>query len=812
MKKTLFKDTIIEIKKTFKRFVSIVLIVVLGVGFFCGVKGTSPDMKRNLSEYVKKQNTFDLEIISPLGLTDKDVYALKENKNLINITPSTSFDAIVETKENEVVFKIHTYLEDINKLVLVNGTYPKNKNEVVVEKSFLEKYHYNIGDKIVIKENDNNITIDDNQLTIVGIVKSPLYISKTRGSSKLGTGTIDYFMYINKDTLKAINYTEIFVNVKDTGSDYTYSKDYKKRVENVKREVEAIGKIQSLDRYEEIVEITKNPNVKKEEWYVLNIETNAGYVGYLQDTDRVANIGAVFPVVFFIVAALICLTSMTRMVDEQRGFIGTLKSIGYNGISISYKYLFYAFLATIIGSLIGMLIGFNFLPRVISDIYQMMYDLPTLIPSFNIHYALLGILIALLSTVGSTIYSCVKVLNQNCASLLRPEAPKPGKRVLLERINFIWKRLKFSQKVTVRNIFRYKKRFYMTIIGIAGCTALIVSGFGLKDSISGIIPAQYEDIFKYQFNVTLKTNDKEKIKEIDEKILDYDNIDKTLLINKEAIDIVSIDNNQEITLIVPTTNNINDFVHLSKELTDESITITAKLASLLNIEINDKIKIKNSSDQEIEVVVGNITENYVMHYVYMSKNLYETKFAKECSFNDIYVISDLTKEEEEKISKELLLNTNYISGVTFLEETKIVFDDIMGNMQIIANILVIAAGLLAFVVLYNLANVNISERIRELATIKVLGFYDKEVYKYVTREVSILTFIGISFGLFLGNILTSFIVKTCELDMLAFRVIISYQSYFYAIIITTLFTLIVNVFTYFMLKKIDMIESLKSVE
>lgn len=563
-------------------------------------------------------------------------------------------------------------------------------------------------------------------------------------------------------------------------------------------------------------------DIKRPDWYILTRNENAGYVSYMQDTDRIANIGKVFPIVFFVVAALISLTSMTRMVEEQRVQIGTLKAIGYNKIQIASKYIIYAILATLIGSLIGVTIGFNLLPKIIFNIYKMMYSLPDIEAEFNLYYTITGTGIAILCTVGATIYSCIKELISMPAVLMRPKAPKMGKRVLLENVKFIWSRMKFTQKVTARNIFRYKKRFLMTIIGVCGCTALIVAGFGLRDSVSYMIPSQYGKIFKYNLTVGLKDSiSREQIDKKLEEIVGYENIKEALKVKKQSVKIIKNDNNQDIQLVIPEDiNKFQDFIVLKPRkqedkliIQNDSIIITEKIANLLDIKKGDIIKIKDTDDAEFEVKVGDITENYLQHYIYMSQNLYEKLYGEKAKYNQLIInTNELTEAEEEILGKKILEDKNSISSVEFTSTAKDLFSDVMDNMNFVVWILIVSAGLLDFVVLYNLSNVNISERIRELASLKVLGFYDKEVYNYIAKETTILTIIGMILGLVSGYFLNFFIMQTCELDMFMFDKRVNLTSYIYGIVLTLLFSIIVNIVTYFALKKINMIESLKSVE
>lgn len=406
---------------------------------------------------------------------------------------------------------------------------------------------------------------------------------------------------------------------------------------------------------------------------------------------------------------------------------------------------------------------------------------------------------------------------------MRPKAPKPGKRVFLEKIPFIWSRLNFTKKVTARNIFRYKKRFLMTIIGVAGSTALIIAGFGLRDAISMMIPIQYGEIFKYDIQISLKDNLTQKqIEEIDSTILDKQEVENSMALLMQSIEIVKNDNQQSIQLIVPQkTENIEEFISLrdrkkpkdTYNLNENGVILTEKLAKMLDIKVGDTIIIKDVDKIENEVKVEAITENYLMHYIYMLPDLYNQLYKKEIKPNTIFSITkELDKEEQDLLGKQILEEGDSIAGITFTSFTTDIFKEVMDNLSLVVWVLIIAAGLLAFVVLYNLSNANISERIRELATIKVLGFHDKEVFEYVRKEITILTIIGMAFGILGGIFLTTFIIKTCELDMLMFNPKIKLVSYIYSLAITAVFACIVNLGTYFALKKINMIEALKSVE
>lgn len=780
--KKLLKETIVCMVKTSKRFISILVIVLLGVGFFAGIRAVAPDMKNTLDNYYEKTNMYDIFITSNYGIREKVEKKLEEK---YNVETGYSFDAIT-TKKEDYATKIISYNKEdkINTPKLIKGKMPEKVDEVVVDNDF--RSEIKIGDKITI---DSNL-INNKTVTVTGYVESPLYISTERDSTNLLSGTIDYYLYMNETNIISPVKTTAYINL--DAEESRFSKKYEDTVKKAKKDIR---------------KILQEEKVTGEEWYVLDIDSNTGFYQYEQDTERIDNVAKVFPLVFFIVAVLICLTTMTRMVEEERSQIGTLKSLGYKDSAIMFKYILYATLATIIGSIIGVVIGYRLLPELCFEMYKNMYRLGDIKLSYYASLTFQGMIIALLCTLGATIYTCRKTLKESPANLLRPVAPAAGKRVLLERIPIIWNHLSFSHKVTVRNVFRYKKRFLMTIIGIAGCTGLILAGFGLKDCIVKMVPHQYEEIFSYQAKIALN---EEKTNETINKIKENKKIKDILEVQEEAVTIDNKDTNQSVTLVIPK-EDPDGFIKLQDRKTNEhynlnnGIIITEKLANLLEVEENDVLKFTGTDKYEKKI--AHITENYLFHYIYLPKSEYQ-----EDEYNTVLVKTKNMTEKEEKEFASKLKEIPGVSSITFTSSTRHIFDDTMDNFAYVSLILIVSAGALAFVVLYNLSSVNISERRRELATIKVLGFYDKEVYQYINRENTILTLIGILLGLGIGNILTMYIIKTCEIDMLMFDPTIALASYIYAILITVAFAILVNVILYFSLKKIDMIESLKSVE
>lgn len=780
--KKLLKETIVCMVKTSKRFISILVIVLLGVGFFAGIRAVAPDMKNTLDDYYEKTNMYDIYIASNYGIREDIIDKLQKK---YDIEAVYNFDAIT-TKKEDYATKIISYDKNnqINTPKLVKGKMPEAIDEVVIDNNY--RNEIKIGDKLTI---DSEL-IKNNTVTVTGYVESPLYISAERDSTNLLSGIIDYYLYMNDDNIISPVKTAAYIKLNTDES--RFSKKYEEIVKTAKKDIK---------------KTLKEEKQTDEKWYVLDIDSNAGFYQYEQDTQRIDNVAKVFPLVFFIVAVLICLTTMTRMVEEERSQIGTLKALGYSDISIMFKYILYAALATIIGSMIGVAIGYRILPDLCFEMYKNMYRLGNIKLSYYSSLTFQGMMIALLCTLGATIYTCRKTLKESPANLLRPVAPPPGKRVLLERIKLVWNHLSFSYKVTVRNVFRYKKRFLMTIIGIAGCTGLILAGFGLKDCIVKMVPHQYEDIFSYQAKINLN---EEKTNETIDKIKENKQIKDILEVHEESITIDNKDTNQSVTLVIPK-DNPKEFIKLQDRKTEEQynltdgLIITEKLAKLLEVEENDILKFSGTDTYKEKV--AHITENYLFHYIYLPKSLY-----KQDEYNTVLIkTKNMTEKEEKELANELK-EIPGVSSITFTSSTRHVFDDTMDSFAYVSLILIVSAGALAFVVLYNLSSVNISERRRELATIKVLGFYDKEVYQYINRENTILTLIGILLGLGTGNILTMYIIKTCEIDMLMFDTTIAWPSYLYAILITMSFAILVNIILYFSLKKIDMIESLKSIE
>ncbi len=1115
-----------EIKKSFKRFLSLLVMSLLGVGVFVGIAMAAPCMMKSIDEYYDDSNYYDIRLISTLGFTDESASEIEKLDSISAVYLSNSKDVLMDLADNESVVKLISINDDVNQIEITSGRKPKLNDEIVVEEALLTDNNLEIGDYISIESDDS---FKETKLKIVGTVKSPLYItnattSSNRGNTSLGTGKINYYAYILNDNFNLDYYTDMYVTVKNAKEEITNSDSYielinqalkeidsvkekseqlrydeiyslyedeilkseqeglekldsaklelddakleldsgkqelvdakasldeaysslssnkalidafkteldsvKLELDNAKKQIEqAINDVndslssygityenllslssdlyddtitkpiiislipESLENYDDIInginetyelglddkiidfikgditydelinsipedsdnyeviisamselsyliendyfneseaveviidnlpsstpyyeEIislltiykdniddiktlfdsvekikeaqeayedglssyndklseyesaytlyisyyndyqsaltsyndglsTYNSNLNLynsnlEEYYnsralfekeisdaydsldelpectlyVYDRLDDSNYQEYINDSNSVANLAKVFPTIFFVVAILISLISTSRMVEDDRGEIGTLKSLGFSNKQIRKKYILYAFLACFIGCVIGCLLGFFLLPRYIFNIYKIIFDIPNFVMAYDFTYVIIGSLIAIVCICGTTILTIRKVVKEKPSELMRPKAPSKGKRVLLEKIPFIWNKLSFSNKVIVRNIFRDKKRVLMTIIGILGCTGLILAGFGIRDSIVNIPTYQYENVFDFDNMVYLSSDLSSD--EIDD-LFSYDKIKNTLntniisgTSNGYSINILTMEDDEDNSII--SLNDINTKEEL--DLEDNKVIITDKLADLANVKVNDTIIIEDANGTEYEFIVSGICENYVGHYVFMNKTTYENNIG-DYSTNVVFLKATDSKYENE--IARTLLNSDDVMTVVSTESTIKTVDDMLGSLDSVVVILIILSACLSFVVLYNLSYINISERKREIATLKVLGFTNKEVDNYINKETIILTIIGIAFGLLFGVFLTNIIINTVEIEAVRFIHHINVLSFIGAALITIVFTFMVTIITHYSLKKIDMIESLKSVE
>lgn len=1079
MPATYLKDIFREIKISLGRFLSILCIVAIGVAFFAGIKASAPDMKNSADTYFDKYNVQDIQVYSTIGLTKKDVAAIKKIKGVKSVQPSFSMDTLSQIDSTQMVIKVISYGIDqkMNKIRVVEGRMPERENECLVEASSATNKLYgtfHIGDTIKLQSGTDEAlskSLKHTKYKIVGTCYNPNYLSYEKGSSNIGSGTVNSFIYIQNTNVLKDYYTEVDVCVKGAKDLDCYSDEYfdvvdpvlkkikkisnkqidariqsyqseldekkqeandklkdaenqfndaqnkidsgfseiqsnelklqnskdqinqgwneyyanlqlldniptlqnaiaqieesekklpellsqKEQVENGLQQINAEGDLNTkrtliqnaidfidialkkLENYpdssdaetiriklnekkellqgqlslidqaiakkaeleailpqiqsgiEQIqagvakkaelqsqlnqllnaknelnnayvslingqaqyedgiskIEDAKNElnksieqltlskaefNIQKHDalrelsdaqleidkmegkWIVLDRNSHYSYRDYGACADRMDGIAKVFPVFFFLVAALVCMTTMTRMVDEQRNEMGTLKALGYSKLQIASKYIIYALIASILGSILGCSLGMYLFPTVIFNAWNTLYNIDQIKFLFQPGLILLASGSVTGITLLATLYSIYSELIEMPSQLMRPKAAKAGKKILLERISFIWKRLSFLQKVTARNIFRYKKRFFMTIIGIAGCSALLVAGFGINDSISDIVNQQYNVIYHYDATVSAKTSEiTSQIKSLKgvKDIYEEDHLAVTTKIeNKDISTTVHIISNDK---------KFKDFCTLfngNKEfdLDDSSVLISQKMATKLNKKAGDTIKIKDANNKVIKAKIKGVFTNYVGHHIYASESLYKS-WNTNAKTTHIYLIKSkkTTKKFERNLGNKIM-NIDSVQSVTFYSSLQKNFKDMIKSISYIVVVLVISAACLAFVVLYNLSNVNISERKREIATIKVLGFTRKEVDAYINRETILLTILGSLIGLGIGIGLHHLIMNLAEMDDIMFGRTINSISYVISFVMTIGFNAIINLCMHKKLNNIQMVESLKAVE
>ncbi len=892
-KRALWKDFFMEIKKTLNRFLSIFLIVALGVAFFAGLRATKPDMRLTADHYFDTNRLMDIRVLSTLGLTKDDVQAIADTTGVEVVEPVYSTHVVSDAGNKEFVLEVVSLTNNLNLYSLSQGRLPEQTDEILLDQHILDNSDLQIGDSIeVYSGSDKELTdtLKLNKYTIVGAGYTPYYLSFQRGNTDIGNGEVNGFMVTLPEAFNLEVYTSVYASVQGAKDLTVYTEAYDQQVEEVLTRVKGIATTRAQLRYDKLYqegnkqilqseqevaaakmkaetelqqamqslslaglsedeliisqeklkqeqeaasakfeEAEKNILEAKEElaklsvpkWYVLDRNSLESYVEYEQNSDRIGAIAGVFPAIFFLVAALISLTTMTRMVEEQRVQIGTLKALGYSKMSIAMKYMLYALLATLGGSLVGAAIGLKILPTVIITAYKILYrGIPEVITPFNIYYAALATVISVLTVGIATFMACYKELLDKPARLMRPVAPKSGKRVLMERIPILWRMLSFTWKATVRNLLRYKKRFFMTIFGIGGCMALMLVGFGIRDSIFVISTRQFSELMLYDAAVTVdNTAASSEVEALETEVRELDQIAASITVRNIAVDLIFEGSTKSVTMYVPQEGDkLTEFIvlrnridHSPNSLTDDGVILTEHMARMLGIKVGDTIGIKEG-DQEVTTKVTAITENYLMHYIYITPNLYQKLFHKEVQYNELFIkLADRGEDIEQQVMNQLL-KYPAASGVSYTKYFKTMLSNVLVSLNIVVIVLIVAAGALAFVVLYNLNNININERRRELATIKVLGFYSNETAAYVYRENIVLTLMGIIFGIFFGILLHQYVITTVEIDMTMFGRNINPSSFVYSTLLTLFFSAFVNFVMFFKLKKINMVESLKSIE
>ena len=829
------KNLLREIKRTFTKFLSIFAICALGVAFFAGIRATSPDMKEAGDRLYNTYNLSDISVISTSGLTADNIRDLESIEGIRAVRASLFVDAMArgtgEKEKNLRLYSMPIKLKseyaplidlipdygidtspeyEMNGVEIVSGRMPLNDTETALDYTLEGSLVKQLGDEITLTTSGGTV-----MLRVVGFIRSPMYISMfERGTSSIGNGTSDGFAYASGNAISSLGtklpvmsllntyYTRADIVISGKEGLSAYSDEYEALVNEVTDRIEDYASTQSGT------------------WYIQDRSGNPGYSDYSENTDRIAAVGDVFPLIFFIVAALVCLTTMTRMVEEQRIEMGTMKALGYGGWQIAMKYAVYAMSACISGGVVGAIIGFKLFPYVIMKAYSIMYYLGKLETPYRADIAFMAIAAMAVCTAAATFSACYASLKEVPATLMRPKAPKAGRRVLLEKIPFIWKKLSFTSKVTVRNLFRYKKRFFMSVIGIAGSGALLVTAFGLNDSIFGIIEKQFGDI--WQMDVQAYVYEAMPLADMQEllgKNPANDDFDSVMFCLDSQMECKNGGRSQSgVHLLgVESAESMAGRVSLHNggtpvTLDDSGVVVTAKLAETLSIKAGDEINMRTGGEDHLMRVIG-VADNYVYHYVYITAAYYETVFGKAMQYNGLMgnLKDGLTDETMDAMSTQLLSDSRMYTVRTIESIYASVWDS-LSILNYVVLVLILGSGMLTFVVMLNLTNINIGERMRELATLRVLGFYDKEMYAYIFRENNALSVIGAFVGLLFGKIMHLFVIRTCEVDMVMFVRSAKPLSYVYAFALTIVFSLIVNLLMRPKVRAIDMVESLKSAE
>ncbi len=957
-------STFREIKETLGRYIAILLIIALGVGFFSGLKVTDPAMRQAMHQYLKDNNFYDYRLISSMGFEDEDISYIRDNLDVRSVEESVSFDVLADFDGTSMAIKAISIPELINTIVLVEGSMPSSDNECVVDSDIFESDA--IGKTIIISDSNEKETVENfnyKEYKIVGRAKTPLFIQYERGSTSLGNGVLDGFIYINKEGFSVDYYTDCYVKLEsdlelysdeyknlideredsiqtvldqaaanrynriiddaneeleDARTEYEEGKaegeteladakteldDAKEQLDSAKVQIEEyeaqqvqleaaldemLANINQMDvartvspemvdetayqtlvatyqeysanlytladgldkarieysnglaeyeeglaEYEEgleefnteIADAQKEIDDAQEEiddieeatTYLLERDSNIGYACFESDSTIVGAIANVFPVFFFLVAALVCMTTMNRMVEDQRTQIGVLKALGYSNASIMGKFIFYAGSAALIGSVLGFIVGTIIFPKAIWFAYQMMYNTSDVTYYFSMPMLIISFIVAFVCSVGVTFISCKYEMGEMAASLMRPKAPKAGKRIILEYIPFFWNRLKFLKKVSLRNIFRYKGRLFMMVLGIGGCTALLVAGFGIYDSIADIAVNQFENIAKYDMDITLKDGAEDEVKVLADRGYTTDDY---MIYYHTSVDMEAGRNTKNIYLNVFDKNtNISSFYDMHdpkgnsidfSTLADDEAILNEGLCDRYNIKVGDTITISSESMTPTNFKVAYINENFINNYMYITDIGYESSIGNLPEKKNVFL--NVGEQEDAHELGADLMDEKSISVVEVTVDMLDRIANMMESLNIIVYLVIGCAIALAAVVVYNLTNINISERVREIATVKVLGFYKEETRSYVFRENIILSFMGAAVGLLLGKALHAFVMSEIVVDLITFDVRVKLVSYILSFVLTIIFTFIIDLLMGKRLDEISMTESLKAVE
>ena len=904
----LWKSVLRSIRGSLGRYLAILAIIALGVGFFAGLRVTEPSILKTADAYIDELNLYDFRLVSTLGFTDEDVAAFAELDGVEAARGSVSADFIYVVEDgSEAVRHAHMLTEGMNGLDIVSGRLPESADECVLDAKYADVSK--LGTKIVLSDSNSQETLDTfacDIYTVVGLCDAVTYLNFERGSTSLGNGSVSSYIYLLPEGFSTEYYTEIFLTIPDTGE--INSDAYEDAVEEMRGPVEALleeraelhyqkiycdaraeiddaqkeldekkqeladaqaetdaaqaeldGKKQELaamqamltgdpamlesaqaeidsaqkelddarveiaDGQAEIDEAQKELDEARAELadiepatvYTLDRGSNLGYASLSNDTAIVSGVAKVFPLFFFLVAALVCITTMTRMVSEQRTENGVLKALGYGSGAIAGQYLFYAGSASVIGCVIGFLLGSRYLPMALWQVYRIMYSIQRPI-AFVLDWKLFALCTALylLCALGATWLVCRRDLRESSAQLIRPKAPTPGKRIFLERIGFLWKHIRFLHKVSIRNILRYKKRMFMMIVGIGGCTALLLTGFGIRDTIQPVVDRQYNEIEYFDASVSFVDAADETVQE---KFIEQTAgvAGDIAFLHTQNVDAATENGNKAINLVV-FTGELTDFVSLHDGKTaidfpeEGEAVVNYRFASENDLFVGDTVELVGDDYKSLTVTVSGIFDNYIYDYIYVSADTCAAQWGQAPECNTAYV--NFAEGQETNAAGAVLLGADHVSHVTLTADMRTRVGSMLESLDYIVLIVLVCAGALAFIVLYNLTNITITERTREIATLKVLGFYQREQNSYVFRENIVLTGISALCGIPMGIALLRYVMAQIKISTIYFGCRLAWGSYLLAVLITFAFTFIVDLALTSKTRRINMAEAMKAIE
>lgn len=842
-KKILIKDAFQSLTNSAGRFIGIMLLMMVSAFAFIGLKMTGSDMQESANYFYQKTNLADINISANYGLDSQDKNILSRKYPHAQLEYGYLTDS--QIRHSQTILRILNLPQKISKVELVSGKLPTKANQIALSYTLQNKYH--LGQIINFKHNP---ILKNTEYKITAFVRASDYTDKANiGQSSLGNGQISGVAYLQKDAFLASNYQIVKVRFAFSKKLNPYSKQYQNYIDKQKRKIQPALKSAAKRKNSSLQnQIAKNQvklnalkaagvnidssqdklNKQKQllaqtgpfTYYVTDRNNDSGYETFRSNTEKIELITNIFPVFLFAVAALVSLTAMTRLIEEQRQNIGLLRALGYSKFDASLKFIIYSLLASLSGALIGSVGGFLWLPKIIFNSYTANLTLNNFKPMFSWKYLLLTLLIAILCTTGAAVIQLFLVLKQDSADLLLPKPPKKGSHIVLEKIKPFWSHLSFNYKVTIRNIFRYKTKMLMTILGVAGCTGLLVMGFGIRDSLIGIGHKQYENIIKYDVLALEKPQlSKQQEKKL-KSVLDSKQVGNHLPIHFEQLHKKISDTNQDISLIVPqTSSQLNKYIALKdrssqKELSlqNNEVVISEKLANLLKAKKGDKVILKQSNGKNVNLEISQVCEMYMGHYVLMNPVTYQSYFKTKLVFNAQLLISK--KKNSASVNKlaAKLLATTAVSSVNLNTNNKKIIDSLIESMNKVMYLLILLACLLAIVVIFTLTTANVEERMREISTVKVLGFYNNEATLYIYRETIILSLVGIALGFLIGNWLHSFILDNLAPINTMFDPQMLWTNYLISGLIPLGITGILSFFVYRKIKDIDMLKALQAAD